>query len=120
MTPRVLERHKQISAGVIGAAAIALAVGGLLQPTISHAEKIWDIGDFDSCTKAAEKRFGSGQTNSDQLLDEIKFCCIRSGGEWTQGQGCTAPAATYAPKPTPLPSQVATGSGQASSPGARK
>ncbi|OBK71995.1 hypothetical protein A5651_17625 [Mycobacterium sp. 1274761.0] len=114
------KRHKQISAGVFGAAAIALAVGGVLQPTMSHAEKVWDIGDFDSCTKSAENRFISGQTNSDQFSDEVKFCCIRSGGEWTQAQGCTAPAATFAPKPTPLPSQVATGPGQATSPGARK
>jgi len=91
--------RKHISATLLGAAAIALAVGGLIQPAVSHAEPVWDIGEFDSCTKAAEQRFGSGQTNSAQYDDEVRFCCARSGGEWSQTQGCTAPPATFQTKP---------------------
>ncbi len=84
---------------VFKAAAVALAIGAFASPAVSHAEKVWDIGQFDSCVKAAEDRFGSGKTDSATLADEIRFCCDRSGGEWTASQGCTAPPATFQTQP---------------------
>lgn len=90
---------KNTGAAVFGAAAIALAIGGFAQPTVALAEKVWDIGEFDSCSKKAEDRFITGKTNSAQFADEIKFCCQMSGGEWTSAQGCTAPPATFQTQP---------------------
>lgn len=108
--------HKQISAGIFGTAAIAMAVGGIATPAVSHAEKVWDIGSFDRCVKSAEDRYITGATDNATYADEIKFCCIRSGGEWTAAQGCTAPAATAQAWPTTLPGGVATRPGQAKLP----
>jgi hypothetical protein len=107
-TLQIPKWRKHMSVTVFGAAAIALATGGLVEPAVSHA--VWDIGAFDSCTKAAEKRFITGQTNSSQLSDEIRFCCDRSGGEWSQTQGCTAPAAAQTdPATSTLPPVVVPG-----------
>jgi hypothetical protein len=75
--------------------AVAFAAA-VLQPALAHAEKIWDVGDFDNCSKAAEDRYmtpGPAGSDPQTFADEIKFCCIRSGGEWHNTQGCTAPAA---------------------------
>lgn len=99
--------RRAISATIFGAATIAMAVGALAEPGVSRA--VWDIQDFDSCTKAADVRFVRGETSSAQHLDEVKFCCTRSGGEWSQTQGCTAPAAAQTdPTPT-LPPNVTPG-----------
>ena len=35
---------------------------------------------YDSCVKAADKRYVSGQISYDTLADEYRFCCDRSGG----------------------------------------
>lgn len=94
--------RKHISATIFAAAGIALAAGGLVQPAVSHAEKIWDIGSYDRCVRTADDRYLSGQTDSATHSDEIKFCCNRSGGEWSQTQGCTAPAPVNA-QGTPEP-----------------
>lgn len=92
------KRHKQVSAGIFGAAAIALAAG-LAGPPVSHAEKVWDTGSYDSCAFAADKRYAAGETNNATWQDEIRFCCERSGGEWSHSQGCTAPPATFQTQP---------------------
>lgn len=116
--------HKQISAGVFAAATIAMAVGGLLQPSVSHAEKVFDKKSYDSCAVAAEKRWVNKETDDATFNDELKFCCGRSGGVWTVsstgGGSCGADTATFAPSPTPIPGQVATVPGQASLPGTKK
>ena len=99
--------RKHMSITVFGAAAVALAAGGLIEPAVSHA--VWDIGAFDSCTSAADARYVAGKTNNAQWQDEVRFCCDRSGGEWSQTQGCTAPAAAQTdPTPT-LPPVVVPG-----------
>ena len=94
--------RKHISMTISGAAAVALATGGLIEPAVSHA--VWNIQDFDSCTKAAENRFINNKINSDQLNDEIRFCCDRSGGEWNSStRRCNAPAAAQTDPTTTLP-----------------
>ena len=75
------------------AATMAAAAGSLVAPVAAHAERIWDVGDFDNCSAAAENRYGSGQTDSATFADEIEFCCIRSGGDWDDNRGCGAPPA---------------------------
>jgi hypothetical protein len=86
-------RRKYMSATLLGAAAIAFAIGGLTPPVVSQAEAVWDVGAYDSCVKAAKKRFdASGDVQ--RYSDEIIFCCQSSGGQWTWSQGCTAPPAT--------------------------
>jgi hypothetical protein len=111
------KRRKYLSATVFGTAAITLAVGGLAQPAVTHAEAVWDIGAYDSCVKAANKRFEGSKTNYDTWQDELKFCCQMSGGElspnvWSPSN-CTAPPMTaqsapqtrwdvgWAPQPAP-------------------
>jgi hypothetical protein len=72
-------RRRHMSATLFGTAAIALAVGGLAQAAVSHAE--WDIAAYDECLKTAS----------------TVTCCAFSGGDWDDkgphGK-CVAPAAT--------------------------
>lgn len=91
--------RKQMKTTIVGAAGIAMAAGGLVGPAVSHAEKVWDIGSYDSCVQAADNRFMSGKTNLATYADEVRFCCDKSGGEWTQSQGCTAPVGTFQTEP---------------------
>jgi hypothetical protein len=66
----------------------------------AHAEKVWDIGVFDSCMKKAGDRYASGKTDVGQFEDEKVFCCTSSGGEWSASQaGCVAPPATFQTQP---------------------
>lgn len=67
------------------------------QPAASNAEAVWDIGEYDSCLKAANKSYGS-HGDVERYADEIVFCCQTSGGHWSTTQGCTAPPVT-APAP---------------------
>ncbi|MDX1886976.1 hypothetical protein [Mycolicibacterium sp. 120270] len=117
-------RRKQIAAGAIGAATAALAIGGLLQPAVSYAEKVFDQASYDKCAIAAEKRWVLKQTTDALFADELKFCCQRSGGVWTVsstgGGSCRAETATAETSQVPLPSQVATGPGQSTLPDLRK
>jgi hypothetical protein len=114
-TPNVSATWRNpISIVAFGATAVAIAIAGLAQPPASHAEKVWDIGAFDSCVAAANDRYISGKTDNDTWGDEIRFCCERSGGEWSQTQGCTAPPATFQTQPqtpgsvrAPVPSKAA-------------
>ncbi len=108
--------RKHTSVTLFAAAAIAMAAGGLAHPAVSHAEKVWDVGKFDNCVKAAEKRFGSGQTDTQTYTDEVRFCCETSGGEWSQTQGCTAPPATFQTQPQTPGSVVAPRPGKAALP----
>ncbi|MGE5694159.1 MAG: hypothetical protein ACM4D3_02690 [Candidatus Sericytochromatia bacterium] len=92
---------------IFGAATIAMAVGGLAEPAVSQA--VWDIGAYDSCEKAAHDRWIRENRTNQQLRDDLRFCCDRSGGEWSQTQDCTAPAAAQTdPTPT-LPPNVTPG-----------
>lgn len=105
--------HKPMSIVAFGATGRnrdrrACTAGGLA------CRKVWDIGAFDSCVAAANDRFISGKTDNDTWGDEIRFCCERSGGEWSQTQGCTAPPATFQTQPqtpgsvrAPIPSKAA-------------
>ncbi|WP_156662634.1 hypothetical protein [Mycobacterium sp. 1274761.0] len=91
-----------MSVTIFGIAA-AVVAAGLIQPAVSHAEKVWDIGVYDSCMKQAGQRYASGKTDVGQFEDEKVFCCTSSGGEWSASQGgCVAPPATFQtqqPKP---------------------
>lgn len=88
-----------MSATVFGAAALALALGGLTQPAVSHAEKKWDFDSYASCANVALKRMQKGTTTIAQMREEIKFCCWRAGGQMN-GNTCE-PAPMQGP---PMPS----------------
>jgi hypothetical protein len=77
--------RKHMPVTIFGAAAIAMAVGGLVEPAVAQA--VWDVGAYDSCAWAVELRFVAGKTNAATLADEYRFCCERSGGEWSQNKG---------------------------------
>jgi len=75
-------------------AGTALAMGVALSgPALANAERVWDIGDFDSC-----QRMHITSTSSD--IDEViaaaqeheRYCCWKSGGDWA-GSKCVAPPA---------------------------
>jgi hypothetical protein len=105
MKLRMPKRRKHMSATLFGTAAIALAIGGLVQPAVSQAE--WNIEEYDACLKNAS----------------ALFCCVASGGEWNINQyKCEAPAEA---QPAQNPGGVGTGTatqtsdvGQAPVPGA--
>lgn len=66
-------------------AAIAVAVGPLVQPAAAHAE--WDIEKYDRCL-----------TDPTKLDSE---CCIMSGGNWDKSGKCVAPPADEVSVPEP-------------------
>ena len=106
---------KRMPVAAIGAAVFAMTAGGLLQPAVSSAEKVWDIQAYDTCVNAADKRFVNGQTNWETYQDELVFCCTMSGGEVSKKQGCTAPA-TFQTQPQTPGSVVAPRPGKAALP----
>lgn len=96
-------RTRRFSVGfaVIAASAVAIAF-----PAVATAEAVWDIGEYDSCTNTLSGRPGS--ENDDIMAQEIenqKWCCYKSGGAWSDKQGCVAPAAEGAGSARP-PSKV--------------
>lgn len=110
--------NTRISAGIVGAAAVAMTVSGLADPAVSVAEL--NTKSFNSCAAAADKRWVAGQTNDATHLDELKFCCIRAGGQYDLAtSACVEKPATAQTASKPLPSRVATGPGQATLPGTR-
>lgn len=106
-----LRQPKRRSAVLLGAAAMAMAIGGLASPPVSHA--VWDIGAYDSCMAKASDRYASGKTDIFTFEDEKLFCCQSTGGEFTSNQGCTAPPLTGPPVPRPGEVIQAPGTGTA-------
>ncbi|MEO3759674.1 hypothetical protein ABGB19_15470 [Mycobacterium sp. B14F4] len=72
----------------MAAAAIAIAA-----PAVAVAEAVWDIGEYDSCTRTLGGRPGSENEPIAQEIENQKWCCYKSGGEWSEKQGCVAPPA---------------------------
>lgn len=109
--------RKHMSVTIFGRRPSPSLPEGLIEPAVSHA--VWNIQDFDSCTKAAENRYVNNQIDSSQRNDEIRFCCDRSGGEWnSQTKRCQAPAAAQTNPTTPtLPPVVVPGGTIATRPG---
>ncbi len=100
--------RKRIPATIFAAAVMALTAGGLAQPAVSHAEKVWDIGVYDQCIK-------------DNGTIHAHFCCANSGGEWDYDNGkCTAPVAAQVDPVKPgslgVPGTIHTRPGQAKLP----
>ena len=71
-----------------------LAVGfALAAPAVANAERVWDIGAYDSCMAqmpnySFEDRY--------KLYDYIAGCCARSGGDFVNDGGtrkCVSPPA---------------------------
>ncbi|BBZ16200.1 hypothetical protein MGAD_05350 [Mycolicibacterium gadium] len=56
VTHRVRTFKRSTAATVLGAAALALALGGLSEPAVSHAERKWDSDSYASCANVALKR----------------------------------------------------------------
>jgi hypothetical protein len=76
-----------VSGSAIGQTPVACAVPGE-----------WDVGAYDSCIAKVVDRNIRGVTTDAQMLEEAKFCCQMSGGEWSMSAGgpnggCVAPAA---------------------------
>ena len=96
------KRRRHISATIFGAAMLALAVSGLVQPAVSQADRSWDIGVYDDCIQ-------SGMT--------IQTCCVLSDGDYDpEARTCYAPPATAQTWPTPLPNRVSARPGKAALP----
>jgi hypothetical protein len=85
---RVRARRFFVGSAVVAAAAVALAF-----PAVAVAEPVWDIGEYDSCTGTLSGIPGSENEPIAQEIENQKWCCYRSGGVWTDKQGCVAPSA---------------------------
>lgn len=75
--------------------AIALGATALGYPAIAGADPNnggnggeWDIGVYDSCMKNHPPLY-----SADDKLDWAIHCCYTSGGVWSSGGSCVAPAA---------------------------
>jgi hypothetical protein len=75
---------------LVGSAAVAATV---VFPGVAVAEAVWDIGEYDSCTRTLSGRPGSENEPIAQEIENQKWCCYKSGGVWTEKQGCVAPPA---------------------------
>lgn len=76
---------KRTSAAAFGALVMATITGGLAQPAIVHAERVWDIAVYDQCLK---DNYGEQSAH---------FRCGKSGGQWDyDNKKCTAPPARIA------------------------
>ena len=85
---------KNIPSLIGGAAVLAAATIGLSAAT---ASAVWDIGDYDDCMR--------------RTIRDVDACCIMSGGEVSESQGCVAPAAIQVPQdPGSVPTRINTGS----------
>ncbi|OBF97807.1 hypothetical protein A5790_04330 [Mycobacterium sp. 852002-51152_SCH6134967] len=65
---------KKYSLWVFGPAAIAIAIGVLVPPGVSHAKDEWDIGAYDTCVKAIHDRQEAGEIGPQQAGEELRFC----------------------------------------------
>jgi hypothetical protein len=83
---------------LVGFAVVAAAVAF---PAVAGAEAVWDIGEYDSCTRTLGGRPGSESDPIAQEIENQKWCCYKSGGVWTDKQGCVAPPAEGAGSAVP-------------------
>lgn len=78
----------------IGRIARAIATAGvglglaLGSAATSSAERVWDIREYDSCMRTMPPI-----ESSDDYVEQNKWCCYKSGGDWIEGRGCGAPPA---------------------------
>ena len=88
---------------ITAAWAAAIAFGGvaLANPATACAERVWDIGEYDSCSRNVPADQGS---DPDKYLEHLRWCCFKSGGDWNTGtRNCQAPAeGPVAPNPGPI------------------
>ena len=65
--------------------ALAVAVTPLAYPAVATAQRVWDIEAYDNCTFGLENfRW--------EYWDQMKKCCLDSGGVWKQDEyKCVAP-----------------------------
>lgn len=78
---------------LVGSAVVAAGVVAVAAPAVAAAEAVWDIGEYDSCTRMLGGRPGSENEPIAQEIENQKWCCYKSGGEWSEKQGCVAPPA---------------------------
>lgn len=99
---RVRARRFLVGSAVVAGAAVAVAF-----PAVAVAEPVWDIGEYDSCTRTLGGIDGSESEPIAQEIENQKWCCYKSGGVWSEKQGCVAPPAEGAGSPlTPGGSKV--------------
>jgi hypothetical protein len=101
----------------IYAAAPVLALGVTLgSASVASAERVWDIKDFDSCSKMYIPPDTGESVES--YTEHLRYCCWKSGGDWAgTNTGCVAPPAESqglpsGPRvvdPAPVEDQVAAG-----------
>lgn len=72
---------------VFRAAAVALATGAIAAPAVSHAEKVWDIGQYDSCVAAANNRYQSGKTDVTTWGKRSGFAATGPAGSGLRARG---------------------------------
>ena len=86
-------RFTQNRLHLVGPAVLAAVAIAVASPAVSVAEAVWDIGEYDSCTRQLGGRPGSESDPIAQELENQRWCCHISDGVWTEAQGCVAPPA---------------------------
>ncbi|MGV0719229.1 hypothetical protein ABQF17_00875 [Mycolicibacterium elephantis] len=96
MSNRLKEnKMKKFPLWVFGPAATAVAIGVVMEPAVAHSERIWDVGEFDSCVTILDSRYELGDIDYWEWSGGIETCCYESGGDWNSAaQKCEAPPAT--------------------------
>jgi hypothetical protein len=83
---RSASHESTIRARVSQCVAATALIAGLAIGTAATATAEWDIGKYDSCLARWSKQ------DPDDWYHNQTYCCAISGGEWSQTQGCVAPA----------------------------
>lgn len=74
-----------ICAMATASVGLGLALGSA---ATSSAERVWDIGEYDSCMRTMPPI-----ESIDDYIQQNKWCCYKSDGDWNENRGCVAPAA---------------------------
>ncbi|MCV7283049.1 hypothetical protein H7J88_25775 [Mycolicibacterium flavescens] len=82
----------------------AVAAAAVTFPSVAAAEQVWDIEEYDSCTRMLHGIDGSESEPIAQEEENQKWCCFKSGGLWSAASDvCVAPPAESAGSPsTPI------------------
>jgi len=70
---------------ITAVAASGLAIAGAVP---ASAERSWDIGEYDSCMRNMPPI-----ESTDDYVEQNKWCCYKSDGDWDNNRGCVAPPA---------------------------
>lgn len=88
-------RFRRLLSVAVAVAALAIGAGTITDPAIGHAERVWDIENFDDCMSSAAPPQMNMSLNEQK--DMHRACCESTGGVFTDDGylgKCTAPPAT--------------------------